>query len=166
MAEGGRSEPLPPAQVGAGGFSWLPSLGFSFLTFNSGIAVYRSYHDKAAIAFVVSSYVTVVALFACLRWFERAPPGSTTRGKLKVAVWALTTVLTMLFSYKVAAIMPVPVQVLVWWMAFAAISGGFYAFFIHKEEKVCINFYASVHTCVLLLLCRCFYCTRLLMLYP
>ncbi|KAF8652330.1 hypothetical protein HU200_014323 [Digitaria exilis] len=134
MAEGERSDPQPPAQAGGGGFSWPTALGFSFLTFNSGMAVYRSYNDKATVAFVVSSYVILVALFFCIKLFERAPPGSTTKGKLKVAVWGLTTVLTLLFSYKVAATMPVLVQVVVWLMAFATVSGGFYAFFVHSKE--------------------------------
>lgn len=87
-------------------------------------------------AFVAFSYVDLVLLFCCLRWFESAAPGSPTRGKLKVAVWVLTTLLTLAFSYKVAAIMPVPVQILVWGMAGATILGGFYAFFLHTEGKV------------------------------
>lgn len=161
MAEGERSEPQPPAQAGGGGFSWPTALGLYFLTFNSGMAVYRSYNDKATVAFVVSSYVILVALFFCIKLFERAPPGSTTKGKLKVAVWGLTTVLTLLFSYKVAATMPVLVQVVVWLMAFATVSGGFFAFFVHSKE-VCTNCYASVRTCVLLLVCRCCYCTYIL----
>lgn len=53
-----------------------------------------------------------------------------------MAVWVLTTLLTLAFSYKVAAIMPVPVQILVWGMAGATILGGFYAFFLHTEGKV------------------------------
>ncbi|CAN6169593.1 unnamed protein product [Urochloa humidicola] len=121
--------------TGDGGFSWLTALGFAFLTFNSAMAIYRSDGDVAAVAFVAFSYVDLVLLFVCLRWFERAAPGSPTRGKLKCAVWVLTTLLTMAFSYKVAAIMPVPVKLLVWGMAGATILGGFYAFFLHTEGK-------------------------------
>ncbi|XP_039843781.1 uncharacterized protein LOC120703693 [Panicum virgatum] len=141
-------EPLLPAEAGAaavppgrreadagGGFSWLTALGFLFLTFNSGMAIYRSNGDAAAVAFVAFSYVDLVLLFCCLRWFESAAPGSPARGHLKVAVWVLTTLLTLAFSYKVAAIMPVPVQILVWGMAAATVLGGFYAFFLHREGK-------------------------------
>jgi hypothetical protein len=144
-------EPLLPAEAGAaavpgrreadaggggGGFSWLTALGFLFLTFNSGMAIYRSNGDAAAVAFVAFSYIDLVLLFCCLRWFESAAPGSPARGQLKVAVWVLTTLLTIAFSYKVAAIMPVPVQILVWGMAAATVLGGFYAFFLHREGKV------------------------------
>lgn len=139
-------EPLLPGHGGAamaprhvadagGGFSWLTALGFAFLTFNSAMAIYRSNGDAAAVAFVAFSYVDLVLLFVCLRWFEKAAPGSSARGKLKVAVWVLTTLLTFVFSYKVAAIMPVPVQILVWGMAAATVMGGFYAFFLHSEGK-------------------------------
>ncbi|TVU07955.1 hypothetical protein EJB05_41334, partial [Eragrostis curvula] len=117
------------------GFSWLTLLGFAFLTFNSAMAIYRSNGDLAAIAFVAFSYIDLVLLFICLRWYEKAAPGSPTRGNLKVAVWILTTLLTMAFSYKVAAIMPMAVKVLVWGMACATVLGGFYAFFVYKEGK-------------------------------
>ncbi|KAL6602899.1 hypothetical protein ACP70R_043260 [Stipagrostis hirtigluma subsp. patula] len=123
-------------QDGGGGFSWLTALGFAFLTFNSGMAIYRSDGDPAAVAFVAFSYIDLVLLFWCLRLFERAAPGSSTRANLKAAVWVLTTLLTVVFSYKVAAIMPLPVQILVWAMAGATVMGGFYAFFIHREGKL------------------------------
>jgi hypothetical protein len=121
---------------GGAGFSWLTALGFAFLTFNSGMGIYRSNGDAAAVAFVAFSYIDLVLLFCCLRWFETAAPGSPARGKLKVAVWVLTTLLTIVFSYKVAAIMPFAVQILVWGMAGATVLGGFYAFFLHAEGKV------------------------------
>ncbi|KAL6839394.1 hypothetical protein ACP4OV_030664 [Aristida adscensionis] len=120
---------------GRAGFSWLTLLGFAFLTFNSAMAIYRSNGDAAAVAFVGFSYVDLVLLFWCLRMFERAAPGSGARANLKVAVWILTTLLTVVFSYKVAVIMPLPVQILVWGMAAATVMGGFYAFFVHREGK-------------------------------
>uniref|UniRef100_A0A0E0PZI5 Uncharacterized protein n=1 Tax=Oryza rufipogon TaxID=4529 RepID=A0A0E0PZI5_ORYRU len=118
-----------------GGFSWLTALGFVFLTFNSGMAIYRSDGDLAAVSFVSFSYIDLVLLFVCLRMFEKAEPNSRERGNLKAAVWILTTLLTVVFSYKVAAIMPLPVQILVWAMAGATVLGGFYAFFVHRESK-------------------------------
>lgn len=144
----------PPAAangVDAGvGFSWLTLLGFVFLTFNSAMAIYRSDGDPAAIAFVAFSYIDLVLLFICLRWYERAAAGSPTRGKLKVAVWVLTTLLTLVFSYKVAVIMPIAVKVLVWAMACATVLGGFYAF-LHTEAKV--RHQSSYSSCSV-----CFYC--------
>uniref|UniRef100_A0A0E0E361 Uncharacterized protein n=1 Tax=Oryza meridionalis TaxID=40149 RepID=A0A0E0E361_9ORYZ len=118
-------------------FSWLTLLGFVLLTFNSGMAIYRSDGDKYAVAFVGFSYIDLVLLFICLRLYEKAEPNSSARGNLKAAVWVLTTLLTVVLSYKVVAIMPVPVQVLVWAIAGATILGvgGFYSFFAHKESK-------------------------------
>lgn len=116
------------------GILLLTIMGFAFLTFNSGMAVYRSNGDLGAILFVAFSYLDLVSLFCCLRWYERTTPESPRREHLKMAVWLLTTMLTAVFSYKVAAIMPFPVQVLVWGMAGATVLGGFYAFFLHREE--------------------------------
>ncbi|CAL4889162.1 unnamed protein product [Urochloa decumbens] len=116
-------------------FSWLTVLGFLFLTLNSAMSIFRSQGDMMAIAFIIFSYVDLVALFICLKMFERALAGSSKREWLKIAVWILTALLTFAFSYKVAAIMPPPVAVLVWLMAFATMSGGFIAFFICKEKK-------------------------------
>ncbi|TVU33079.1 hypothetical protein EJB05_24864, partial [Eragrostis curvula] len=114
---------------------WLTILGFAFLTFNSVMAIIRSQGDTMAIVFVGFSYADLVLLFACLRMYERAPAGSSTRGQLKVAVWILTTLLTFTFSYKVAAVMPPPVALVVWLMAFATVAGGFFAFFLYKEKN-------------------------------
>ncbi|KAG2606892.1 hypothetical protein PVAP13_4NG221909 [Panicum virgatum] len=49
---------------GGGGFSWLTALGFAFLTFNSGMAIYRSDGDRGAVAFVVASPPS------CRRWWR------------------------------------------------------------------------------------------------
>ncbi|CAN6163629.1 unnamed protein product [Urochloa humidicola] len=119
---------------GGSGFSWLTALGFGFLTFNSGMAIHRSNGDRGSVMFVGASYLDLVLLFVCLRLFERTPRDSPRREWLKAAVWALTTLLTVMFSHKVAAIMPPPVALVVWAMAFITIGGGFYAFFIHKDK--------------------------------
>uniref|UniRef100_A0A0E0JXB9 Uncharacterized protein n=1 Tax=Oryza punctata TaxID=4537 RepID=A0A0E0JXB9_ORYPU len=107
------------------GTSLLTIIGFAFLTFNSAMAIYRSNRDVGAIAFVAFSYFDLLLLFYCLRLFERTEHGSPRRGQIKAAVWLLTTMLTAVFSYKVAAIMPLPVQVLVWAMASATVIGRF-----------------------------------------
>lgn len=124
-----------PAAAAGGSFPWLTVAGFGFLTFNSGMAVYRSQGDRGAVAFVAFSYLDLLALFYCLRRYESAEPGSGLRDRLKVAVWLLTTALTILFSYKVAALMPLAVAVVVWLMAFATVAGGFYAFFCSENKQ-------------------------------
>ncbi|CAN6177731.1 unnamed protein product [Urochloa humidicola] len=117
-------------------FSWLTVVGFAFLTFNSGMAIYRSNGDTGSVTFVVVSYLDLVALFGCLRYYERLDRHSPKRETVKAGVWGLTTLLTVMFSYKVAEIMPLPVKLVVWAMAAATSCGGFYAFFIHEEKPV------------------------------
>uniref|UniRef100_J3LAW2 Uncharacterized protein n=1 Tax=Oryza brachyantha TaxID=4533 RepID=J3LAW2_ORYBR len=131
--------PLPPQSPAAEqqwmGFSLLTVAGFAFLTFNSVMAVRRSAGDLATISFVGFSYVDLVSLFYCLRLFEKTPAESPRRHRIKTAVWLLTTMLTAVFSYKVAAIMPFPAQVLVWAMAGATVVGGFYGFFLRSDDQ-------------------------------
>ncbi|CAL4952623.1 unnamed protein product [Urochloa decumbens] len=112
---------------------WLPSLGFAFLSFNCGMAVYRSWEDPSSVAFVVVAYVALIALFRCLHMLERAGPGGHGQG-VKLAVWGLSTLLTLMFSFKVAAIMPLWAQLLVWAMGIFTIVAGFYAFFLARPE--------------------------------
>ncbi|OEL19250.1 hypothetical protein BAE44_0019731 [Dichanthelium oligosanthes] len=112
----------------------LTILGFAYLSFNSGMAIHRSQGDRGAIAFVSFSYLDLLALFYCLSRFESAEPGSALRDRLKVAVWLLTTALTVLFSYKVAAVMPAAVALVVWIMAFGTVARGFLTFFCYDKQ--------------------------------
>ncbi|CAO2037681.1 unnamed protein product [Urochloa humidicola] len=127
----------PPVVADAwwSGVPWLTILGFLFLTLNSLMAIHRSQGERSTVAFVVFSYLDLVVLFICLKWYENALPDSVTRAWLKVAVWILTTALTLLFSAKVAVVMPAAVAVVVWLMAFATVAGGFYAFFCYSEKE-------------------------------
>ncbi|CAN6221764.1 unnamed protein product [Urochloa humidicola] len=99
--------------------TWVAVAGLGLFTVNSGLAIYRSWGDPVSILFVTVSYLALVLLFACLRAYERAPPGSPA-GELR-------TLLTVEFAYKVAAIMPAAVAVVVWGLAFATTTGGFFA---------------------------------------
>lgn len=116
-------------------FSWLTALGFAFLTFNSGMALYRSNGDAGSVIFVAVSYLDLVALFACLRLYERLDRHSPRRERIKAAVWALTTLLTVMFTYKVAEVMPLAFKLVVWAMAAATTCGGFYVFFVHDDKQ-------------------------------
>lgn len=40
-----------------------------------------------------------------------------------------------MFSYRVAALMPLAVAIIVWAMSLSTIAGGFYLFFVFKEEE-------------------------------
>ncbi|CAN6208744.1 unnamed protein product [Urochloa humidicola] len=113
------------------GNTWVTGAGFGFLTLNSGLAIYRAKGDLASIFFVSGSYVTLLLLFACLRAYERAPPGSPARERARRAVWSLTTLLTMAFAWKVASVMPSAIAAaVVWGLAVATTAGGFFALFV------------------------------------
>ncbi|TVU33073.1 hypothetical protein EJB05_24858, partial [Eragrostis curvula] len=71
--------------------SLLTIVSFAFLTFNSAMAVLGSH------PFACFSFLTIVLLFRCLRWYEAAALGSPRREHLKMAVWLLTTMLTIAF---------------------------------------------------------------------
>ncbi|KAJ1687907.1 hypothetical protein LUZ63_019297 [Rhynchospora breviuscula] len=115
-------------------FAWLPVAGLIFLLINSCVAIYRSREDPWSIAYILVSLVDLVVLFYILRVFERTPRDSSLRGKLKAAVWFLTTLLTVMFSYRIGAVVPPAIAITAWSMAVATILGGYYAFFIYKES--------------------------------
>ncbi|CAN6208760.1 unnamed protein product [Urochloa humidicola] len=117
-----------PADDDAHAAAWLVRAGFFTLTISSAVAVYRSAGDAASVAFVIASYVTLLLLFLCLRAYENSPPGR--RGRIRRAVWSLSTLLTMMFAWRVAAVMPYwPAALLVWALAAATTVGGFVALF-------------------------------------
>ncbi|EEE61089.1 hypothetical protein OsJ_14983 [Oryza sativa Japonica Group] len=89
----------------------------------------KSQGDLASVAFVVAAYAALLLLFYFLGKFERARPEE--RGKVKAAVWSLTTLLTAMFASRVAPLMPPLVAAGVWIMAAATVVGGFWAFFLH-----------------------------------
>ncbi|TVU12645.1 hypothetical protein EJB05_46296, partial [Eragrostis curvula] len=112
--------------------AWLVRAGLFTVTLSSVVAVYRAAGDVASIAFVVASYAALLLLFACLRAYERAPPGEADgrRTRIRRAVWCLSTLLTVLFAWRVAGVMPNwPAALLVWAMAAVTTLGGFVALF-------------------------------------
>ncbi|EHA8589021.1 hypothetical protein COCNU_scaffold007600G000100, partial [Cocos nucifera] len=126
---------MPHPLVRLHDYSLLSCLGFVCLTFNSVLAVYRSIHNPWMVAFVVGAYADLMFLLHFLRVLERTPENSPKRRQLKVVVWSLATTLTAMFSWKVAAIMPWAVKLIVWGMAATPTLGGFYALFIYSDES-------------------------------
>uniref|UniRef100_A0A0E0L7U4 Uncharacterized protein n=1 Tax=Oryza punctata TaxID=4537 RepID=A0A0E0L7U4_ORYPU len=101
--------------------SFLTKVGFGALTCNSLLAIYRSQGEPASVAFVVGAYAALLLLFYFLGKFERAHPEE--RGRVKAAVWSLTTLLTAMFASRVAPLMPPLVAAGVWIMAAATVAG-------------------------------------------
>ncbi|KAJ1257994.1 hypothetical protein BS78_10G039400 [Paspalum vaginatum] len=108
MAPDNRNPDLAP--------TWVTRAAFGFLTVNSGLAIYKAWGDAVSIVFVAGSYLLLLLLFACLRAYERAPPGSAARERVRRAVWPLATLLTAVLppsrmDRKVAALMMAAVGV-------------------------------------------------------
>lgn len=115
-----------------GGVGRVQAVAFVLSTANWASAVYRSAGDLVAQAYLVGSYLAMLLLLYCVRTLDRAPPGRG-RGRLKLAVWALSTVLTSLFSGKVAAIMPLWAGAVIWAMTAATVAFGLWALFARAE---------------------------------
>ncbi|CAN6172480.1 unnamed protein product [Urochloa humidicola] len=116
--------------------AWLVGTGLLVLTLSCGAAVCRATGDTSSVAFVVASYVTLLLLFVCLRAYERLPPGEAygRRGRIRRAVWSLSSLLTVMFAWRVAAVMPYwPAALLVWALAAATTVGGFATLFHHRR---------------------------------
>ncbi|CAN6202577.1 unnamed protein product [Urochloa humidicola] len=110
----------------------LVRAGLIFVTLTSAVSAYRAAAagDAGTAAFVGVSYATLLLLFRRLGAYERLPPEEDDqRACLRREVWALCTLLTVLFSWKVAAAMPSwLVAAAVWGMAALSTTGGYAAF--------------------------------------
>ena len=114
--------------------------GLVALTLTSAVSAYRAAAagDAGSTAFVAASYSTLLLLFRRLRAYERLPlpggdAGGERRARLRREVWALSTLLTVMFAWKVAAAMPSwPVAAAVWAMAALTTAGGCVALFHHR----------------------------------
>ncbi|CAN6165130.1 unnamed protein product [Urochloa humidicola] len=113
-------------------YSGLTKIGFAVLAFNSALAIRNSWGDAGSVAFVLAADAALLLLFLCVRELERARDGAGGRGRIKGAVWTLTTLLTVMFAARVASLMPPLVSTLVWAMAVATAATGFWAFFLNN----------------------------------
>lgn len=82
----------------------------------------------AAILLAAAPYALLLLLLWCLRAFERAAGAgdAAAQGMLRLAVWLLSSALTVTFAARVAPLMHGAAAVLVWAMSAATICGGFY----------------------------------------
>lgn len=116
--------------------SGLVQIGVVVLTVTCATAIYRAAiaSDVATVAFVAASYGALLTLLRSLRAYELAPAAE--RERLRVRVWALCTLLTGLFAWKVAGVVPLPVAVGVWAVAVATSAGGFGLLFRHQGRRL------------------------------
>ncbi|CAN6172496.1 unnamed protein product [Urochloa humidicola] len=108
----------------------MTKIGFGVLGCNSALAIYNAWGDAGSVAFVLGANTLLALLFLCLREFERDGGGGRGR-RIKAAVWALTTLLTMMFASRIAPLMPPVVAALVWGLAVVTAAAGFWAFLLN-----------------------------------
>ncbi|GJN29651.1 hypothetical protein PR202_gb17900 [Eleusine coracana subsp. coracana] len=108
----------------------LTKIGFGVLACNSAIAIFQSWGDAGSVAYVLAADAAILLLFICLREIERE--GRERERNIKVAVWVLTTLLSVMFASKIAPLMPPVVSVVIWAMSVATAAGGFWTFFLNN----------------------------------
>lgn len=96
------------------------------VSYSLAVTAWRVRHEPQDLAFVAVASSLLAALLVCLRRAERltldSPAGE--RRRVQAALWALSTALSCAFAYRVAAVMPPPLAVIVWCMtAFVALTG-------------------------------------------
>ncbi|CAL5045870.1 unnamed protein product [Urochloa decumbens] len=102
------------------------------VAYNSGLAIYNLWGDAASVAFVLVADAVILLQFlgVHLQESERAR-GWVGRGRIKRAVWALSTLLTAMFALKVAPLVPPHVAASLLLMVISTAAGGFSAFFLN-----------------------------------
>ena len=117
----------------------LGRAGAVLLTATWAAATYRAAAagDVASVAFVIVSYGALLLLLRFLRAYEVAPPEAAVgRERLRRRVWALCTLLTAMFAWKVASVMTWPVAVAVWATAALTSAGGFVLLFRQQPRRL------------------------------
>jgi hypothetical protein len=97
--------------------------------------------DVTSVAFVAVSYGALLLLHRTLGAYETATEvpdeddaaAEPEREWLRRRVWALSALLTALFAWKVAEVVPWPAGVLVWAAAVATSAAGFFALFLRRR---------------------------------
>ncbi|OEL38387.1 hypothetical protein BAE44_0000594 [Dichanthelium oligosanthes] len=117
----------------------LVRAGVLLLTVTCAAAAYRSVAagDAGSVAFVTVSYGALLLLLRFLRAYELAQAleeaAAAERERLRRKVWALCTLLTAMFAWKVASVMPWPVATGVWAAAAVTSAGGFVLMFRQRR---------------------------------
>ncbi|KAK8453532.1 hypothetical protein SEVIR_5G297300v4 [Setaria viridis] len=119
----------------AGSSARITRLCLLILLLNCCGAIYHSRHDPGSVAFVAASFTDLALLLYLLPRFEGSPLGSRARSRAKAGVWILSSILTVMFSCKVGALMPLAAAIAVWTMGMATVLGGFFMLFLCGEAE-------------------------------
>lgn len=106
-----------------------------FLVYSFVQTARRVRGDPWDLAFAVAAYADLGMLFLCLRRVEQLTPASPTgeRRRLQFTVWALSTVLSCAFAYRVCKIMPPALVVAIWCVTTSVVLVGFYCLVVYND---------------------------------
>ncbi|CAL5044610.1 unnamed protein product [Urochloa decumbens] len=131
--------PMDQRVAAAADAGMLTKAAVAVLTMTYAAAMYRAATagDVCSVAFVAVCYGGLLTLLHSLRAYELAPPeAAAERERLRLRVWAPCTLLTGLFAWKVAGVVPFPVAVGVWAVAAATSAGGFVLLFGRQQRRL------------------------------
>ncbi|KAJ3701395.1 hypothetical protein LUZ61_005100 [Rhynchospora tenuis] len=129
--------------------SFFPTVAFLYLTYNFGLAAYRSRTNPWDLAFIISCYVELILLFLCMKQHENltADSPSEQTDRLKIVVWILCTLLTFTFAWRISQIMPWYLNSIIWGMSASVILVGFYFFFLFNgDDEQLANKYSKFNS--------------------
>uniref|UniRef100_A0A0E0BYB7 Uncharacterized protein n=1 Tax=Oryza meridionalis TaxID=40149 RepID=A0A0E0BYB7_9ORYZ len=129
-----------PQQEQDGDNALLPCVIAGFLVAGHVAAcTYRAAAEPRDLAFVAAAYTMLALLLYCVSRFEAlaadGPAAAVARERLRLPVWALSTALTVLFSSRVASMMPPPLNALVVAMSVVVTVGGFCLLFLSNAGE-------------------------------
>jgi hypothetical protein len=99
------------------------------LAYGVGLAIV----EPKSFARVILPRLHLLGLFYATRRFEQSPPGSVVRRNARIAIWILTTTMTVHFTYMVAEVLPLEMAVLVCALSAATVVFGFILVFINPS---------------------------------
>ncbi|XP_062179552.1 uncharacterized protein LOC133884221 [Phragmites australis] len=131
-------EKAPPHGALRGlGIACLRAALLALTTYSLAVTAWRARHEPRDLALVVGACAVLAALCLCLRRAERITPASPAgeRWWVQLAVWALSTALSLAFAHRVAALMPPALAVVVWCMTSVVVLAGFYMLMLCKDRQ-------------------------------
>ncbi|KAK1283599.1 hypothetical protein QJS10_CPB21g01037 [Acorus calamus] len=105
------------------------------LILQSIVAVHRSRNDRGTVSFIIIVDVIIALLFCSIRAHEKAPVGSKQRGKNKILIWFLATLLNVGFAYRVTMMMTLVMSWVLWALVTVTTVGTFSLYFLRPDQR-------------------------------
>ncbi|KAG0488825.1 hypothetical protein HPP92_007636 [Vanilla planifolia] len=124
---------VPPAAAGSSS-SVAVKANVVIFCVNAVATTYNAWGDSQNMAFAVFAYAFLLGLLVCVRVLEKrgqAKEGAGSRG-IKVAVWALATMLNAGFAWRAAKMLPFVFAAAAWALVAVFSLGSFWALLLYR----------------------------------